>query len=197
MDTLLLASILLLLGLGLILGEILLAASGLASFMAATCILGAIAVAFAYHGPLTGSLFIGLSVVGVPLALGGAVWILPYTPLGQHILAANPTEEEVLPADGVLATVRKLVGKTGVAETVMLPGGVVVIDGKSFEAVSQGEVIEPGQTIKVVDVQTHRLVVRRANKSLEETEHRARALDDPLGKSIEELGIDPYADPLG
>lgn len=196
MDTLLLAAVLLFAGLGLILGEILLASSGIASFMAATCIIGSIIVSFAYHGPMTGALFLGLSVLGVPLALGGAVWLLPYTPLGKHILAANPTEEDVLPADGSLAEVRKLVGKVGAAATIMLPGGVVTIDGKSYEAVSQGGVIESGCAVKVVDVQTHRLVVRITHDSPEPDSRPQRSADDPLGKSLEELGIDPYDNPL-
>jgi hypothetical protein len=42
----------------------------------------------------------------------------------------------------------------------MLPSGLVLIDGKSYDAVSDGMAIEPGQAIIVVSVSTQRLVVR-------------------------------------
>jgi hypothetical protein len=42
----------------------------------------------------------------------------------------------------------------------MLPGGLVVIDGKTYDAVSEGVPIEPNQPVVVVNVSTQRLVVR-------------------------------------
>jgi hypothetical protein len=45
----------------------------------------------------------------------------------------------------------------------MLPSGLVLIDGKSYEAVTDGMAIEAGQPIIVVNVSTQRLVVRPDN----------------------------------
>ena len=42
----------------------------------------------------------------------------------------------------------------------MLPSGMVVIDGKTYDAVSEGVPIEAEQTVLVVGVSTQRLVVR-------------------------------------
>jgi hypothetical protein len=42
----------------------------------------------------------------------------------------------------------------------MLPSGLIRIDGRSYDASSEGMPIEAGQRVKVVDVQTNRLVVR-------------------------------------
>jgi hypothetical protein len=42
----------------------------------------------------------------------------------------------------------------------MLPSGSVIIDGKTYDAVSEGVAIEAGQPIMVVSVSTQRLVVR-------------------------------------
>jgi hypothetical protein len=42
----------------------------------------------------------------------------------------------------------------------MLPSGLVLIDGKTYDAVSEGMPIESGAQIIVVHVSTQRLVVR-------------------------------------
>jgi len=54
------------------------------------------------------------------------------------------------------------IGKQGVAKRLMVPSGQVLIDGRSYEATSEGPAIEAGQAVIVVKVSTRRLVVRRA-----------------------------------
>lgn len=193
-DTLTIATLLLLAGLGLILGEILIAATGLASFLAASCLLASVALAFIYDGPVWGATYLTLALLGAPVSLGLAVWLLPYTPFGRHLLAPNPSADEVLPQEGNLAIVHGLIGKLGKTETVLLPGGIVSVDGQNFDAVSMGEVIEAGQTVKVVDVQTNRLLVRVSQSELPSA-RPARSADDPLSRSLDELGLEPIGDP--
>ena len=54
----------------------------------------------------------------------------------------------------------RLVGKRGVAKSELLPSGDVVIEGRVYDAVSNGVVISAGQAVRVIDVNTQRLVVR-------------------------------------
>jgi hypothetical protein len=90
-----------------------------------------------------------------------AVKFWPETPLGRLILLRRPQgADEVLPQTEAYRTINALVGKRGVAKSMMLPSGVVAVEGKSYDAVSNGLPIEPGQKIRVIGIDTQRLVVR-------------------------------------
>lgn len=52
-----------------------------------------------------------------------------------------------------------LLGKTGVAITILRPVGIAEIDGKRVEVVSDGEFIQPGTEIKVIKVEGMRVLV--------------------------------------
>ena len=45
---------------------------------------------------------------------------------------------------------KKMIGKTGVATTILRPSGKVEIDGEIFDAVSETGYIEKGEEIKVL-----------------------------------------------
>lgn len=57
-----------------------------------------------------------------------------------------------------------LIGKKGIAETFFRPSGYIVIDGKRYDAVSEGEFIDKGSSLKVVLVEGNRIVVKKSNK---------------------------------
>lgn len=54
-----------------------------------------------------------------------------------------------------------LLGKYGTAETFFRPAGYIVIDGKRYDAVSEGEFIDKGSSLKVVLVEGNRIVVKK------------------------------------
>lgn len=55
----------------------------------------------------------------------------------------------------------ELLGKTGVVTTKLRPSGSVEIDGKPVDVVSEGEFLDKGVMVKVVEVEGSRIVVRR------------------------------------
>ncbi len=85
-----------------------------------------------------------------------------------------------------------MVGKVGTADTVMLPSGIITIEGLSVDAVSEGPPIEPGTRIRVIDVHGNRVLVRPTTPDELET----IAQSDVLSQPIESLGLDPFDDPL-
>ncbi len=87
----------------------------------------------------------------------------------------------------------KLIGKHGVAKSDLLPSGDVRIDGRIYDAVSSGMAINKGQTVRVVDVHTQRLVVR---PSRADADQQVGKRDDVLSTPIDSLGIEPFEDPL-
>lgn len=54
----------------------------------------------------------------------------------------------------------KMVGKTGIAHTVLRPSGKVMIEGKLYDAFARGEFIEKGSNIEVIGEDTTSLRVR-------------------------------------
>ena len=56
----------------------------------------------------------------------------------------------------------ELVGRQGVAHTVLRPTGVAVVDGKRLDVVAESGMIERGSKIKVVAVEENRVMVRKA-----------------------------------
>lgn len=190
MNFLLLATLLLLLGMALIVLEMFVPSGGMLGLLSTLSILAAIVLAF-FDGPGTGLAFVLTTVVAIPAILATAVRVWPDTPMGRHILLRVPTPEEVLPDSPLRRELKSLVGKYGVAKSVMLPSGVVIIDGQPIDAIGQGVAIEPGQRIKVVEVRGTRVVVRP-----DDDEPPAPDADDPLSRPISTLGLDSLENPF-
>jgi membrane-bound serine protease (ClpP class) len=57
-----------------------------------------------------------------------------------------------------------LLDKTGKAVTPMRPSGAIEIEGKRYDAVSEGSFINTGETIKVTKIEGYRIVVRKQDK---------------------------------
>jgi hypothetical protein len=70
----------------------------------------------------------------------------------------------------------------------------VEIGGRTFDALSEGVVIEAGQQVRVVELRGTRLVVRPIDDS--EMAAAGPDPDDPLSQPIDQLGFDPFEDPL-
>jgi membrane-bound ClpP family serine protease len=156
---------LVLLGLGLIflVLEFFIPSSGSLAVMCALSLLAAIGIGFA-AGPWTGLLILLTVCLVVPSSLVAAVNWWPETPIGRMILIQRPkSSDDVLPETPAYRTMKDLVGRRGLAKGLMLPSGVVVVEGKSYDAVSEGTPIEAGQPILVVSVSTQRLIVRPDN----------------------------------
>ena len=103
-----------------------------------------------------GAIFGILSVL-----LSGAVvlfgtWKLSQSKLGRKMILEAQLDEE----NSSSSSLQHLRGKTGVTQSVMRPGGAVEIDGKRMDAVAtNGQWIEAGVHIHIVDVQTNNIFV--------------------------------------
>ena len=127
----------------------------------------------------------------MPTAVALAIRHWPNTSMGRRVLLDAPTGDQVIPHDDPRHVLPQLVGRLGRAKTVMLPGGTVLIDGRTYEAVSEGMSIEADAPVRVVQVRHSRLVVRKIEGPLTPVE-----TDDPLAQPAESLGIEPLDDPL-
>lgn len=186
---------LLLLGVGFILLvlEFFVPSGGTLAIMCALSFLAAIVVGF-IDGPLTGCGILITEAVVIPIALAAAVRWWPETPIGRMILIQRPkSPDEVLPDTEAYRGLADLVGRRGVAKGLMVPSGLVRIDDKTYDAVSEGTAIEPGQPVLVVSVSTQRLVVRpdtTIRAELADATAAPSASGDPLDQPI----ADPFAE---
>lgn len=188
LDPLAWSILLMLLGCALVVLEVFIPSGGMLSVLSGAAFIGSIFIAF-QRSPMTGLAFVLTTVVAVPVALGLAFKYWPKTPFGKAFLGELPREEEVAPEDPR----RSLLGRVGVARSKMLPSGAVEVDGQMVDAVTQGQAVDPGQYVVVVEVGANRVIVRPAKEG-ERPSHTKP--EDLLSRPIEELGIDSLGDPL-
>ncbi|MCL2306296.1 MAG: hypothetical protein FWC43_13205 [Planctomycetaceae bacterium] len=132
----------------------LLAFFSLASFCAA--------VVFAFHqGMEFGLAFLGILMIGIPVLVWQLFVIWPHTPIGRRMLL-EPDDDPALLPDPEKETLQNLLGKTGVAQSRMMPSGIVLLEGIKYDALSEGEPIDPGTPVVVVQANKLNIVVRVA-----------------------------------
>jgi membrane-bound ClpP family serine protease len=184
--TLLWAIVLMLVSLGFLVLETFIPSYGVLGFFSAASAVGGIALAFS-TGPTQGAIVLGAALVVFPLALYYGFKWWPNTPVGRRVLLRVPTEEEVLPDTPQLRQLRQLVGKVGRAKTVMLPSGPVVIEGRTYDCVSEGMAIEAGQAVKVIEVRGMRVVVRAVDEGTPGQSSQPRELPPLDAVDLDEL----------
>ncbi|REK12756.1 MAG: hypothetical protein DWQ37_11035 [Planctomycetota bacterium] len=193
MDPLVWSVLLLFIGVALVCVEVFVPSGGVLGFLSIASLMAGIVLAFYHRGPEAGFIFLAITAVVVPIAIVLAFRYWPKTPMGRRLLLQVPTSTDVLPDSPRRQQLRELVGRAGVARCLMMPSGAVVVDGKTFDAISEGVSIEEGQPIKVIKVSGSRVVVRPLD---EDEEQPAVASDDVLSQPIESLGLDSLEDPL-
>jgi membrane-bound serine protease (ClpP class) len=193
MDPLVWSSLLLLLGLTLVICEVFIPSGGVLGLLSVAALVAGVSLAFYHKGIEIGLLFLTVATVLVPSALALAFRYWPQTPMGRRLLLDVRSGEEMLPDTPERRKLAQLVGKLGVAKTLMLPSGAVVIEGRTIDALSEGMSIEAGQRVRVVAVHGSRVVVRPADDNEELPPDDV----DVLSRPIESLGIESLEDPLG
>ncbi len=186
------AILLLVLGCALVVLEVFIPSGGIISVLAAVAFITSILIASwesPTTGPATGFVFAAITVFAVPTLVAVAFKYWPKTRMGKAFLGELPREDEVLPKDPR----RALIGRVGVARSKMLPSGAVEIDGQMVDAMTQGQAIEPGAYVVVVEVRGNRVVVRPAAKDQRPSHQDPK---DLLSRPIDELGIESLEDPL-
>jgi membrane-bound serine protease (ClpP class) len=180
MDPWVWAILLLVLGTGLAVMEIFFPSAGILAFLSVAAVLAAIVMGF-NQGPVAGILIMLAAMVGLPtvIVLGFKYW--PKTAMGRRVLLTAPSSEDVLPDDPEKERLKGLIGRLGKAKSKMLLSGVIIVDGRTVDAVSESLPIEVGQVVRVMQVRGHGVVVRPADDEPPE-----EPPTDPLQQTYEE-----------
>ncbi len=95
------------------------------------------------------------------------------------------------PLEPMRAEREQWIGKVGIALSDMLPSGLIEIEGRRWDAVSNGVAIDKGEVVEVCDYTAGRIQVRkRADKA--EPMKTSAALAPTPGSSLLETPIDEF-----
>ena len=147
METLYIPIGLILVGLVLLACEAFIPSAGLLGILSATAILAGIGMAFYNSESLTvGTAFLVVAVLAVTCTIAALIHWWPKTPLGKLILIDPRPADEVVPD---LTPLQQLVGQVGQTRVLMLPSGMIDIEGQSYDAITDGPSIEKGTWVEV------------------------------------------------
>ena len=163
-------------GIILFLLEVFLPSGGVLALLSASSLVGSVVVMFMFNSMLGMSLLIAYFII-IPVALywGLKVWrgstighklILGADTEGtdDHLSQVRSEEQRLVRADQIKANI----GKFGVADSTLRPVGFVLIDEERLDAIAEGEVIESGQRVEVVDAYDNQIKVRLATQAAEQ-----------------------------
>ena len=103
----------------------------------------------------------GLTVAaGCVLALVAAKH-LPDIPIANRLILTPPADRPEPESDSAEPDAG-LLGQTGIAISLLGFAGMARIDGRRVDVITEGEFIPPGVAVRVVEVDGHRVVVKRA-----------------------------------
>ena len=168
--------------------ELFVPSAGILGVLAGALIVAGIVAAF-LQNLVVGTIVLVATSLSLPVLIALAIKIWPSTPIGKRILIGAMTEEEVLPQVDLQQSLQALIGHRGIAKTKMLPSGIVWIEDRNYDAISDGFAIEPGTPVEVIAIRTKRVVVRPL--SAEELSQSA-PIDsaDLLARPIDQLGLE-------
>lgn len=181
--------ILLLIALGVIGIEMFVPSAGLLAIVSGSLLVASLIVAFLHSTAAGVGILIAIGLL-LPLMFMLFVKVWPNTPIGRRVLLKTATADDVRLTGEHYDEHLELMGKTGVTRSKMIPSGQILIDGKKYDAVSEGLPIEKGDSIKVVAIRMFKIIVRKidpdqaavAGSSLEDDDILSRPIDDVLGE---------------
>ena len=130
---------------------------GIMALIGAILVIAACVVAFNDYGAMAALVvFVGALIVSL-LLLYLELKFLPNTKYGKRLFLYRQQKASSLsPQAG-----QDIIGQCGEAITTMAPTGMVLIDGKKYEAFSQSGMLEKGTPVAVVKQDSFRLIVEK------------------------------------
>ena len=120
-----------------------------------------IGMAYHYQGTGWGTTFFIACLILAPVAAIFAFKIFPHTPVGKRLILKSELSIE----DGFQSadvTLEQLAGQEGVTITMLRPVGVARFGDRRVDVVTDGELIEKGERVLVIEVEGSRVVVEKS-----------------------------------
>jgi membrane-bound serine protease (ClpP class) len=137
-------------------------AAGIIGIIGGGCIIGSVVKAYLDYGILTGSAFLLGALILTPLLIMSYFKIFPKTIIGRKlILNANQSHESGF-TSFTQEKYMDLKGRSGIVLKDLRPTGIVEIEGRKFNALTNGEYLDSGSKIQVFKVEGNRVFVKKA-----------------------------------
>jgi len=115
------------------------------------CVLASIYLAFDRESAGLGWTLVAITIASIP------VMVVLWFKVLNRVFAMKQTQKGYSSAQVEL---KALIGEEGVAITQLRPSGIARFGNKKVDVVSEGEVIERDSRVKVIEVESNRVVVR-------------------------------------
>lgn len=133
------------------------APGGILGFMGVILMIGACASAYIDYGAMGASVtFIFCLIISIGM-LVLELKIIPKTKFGQKFFHKGSNQAKSVERQAG----DEIIGKEGETYTRLNPTGIVLIDGKQYEAFSQEGLLEKGASIRVVNQDAFRIIVEK------------------------------------
>jgi membrane-bound serine protease (ClpP class) len=178
----------------LLVGEFFIPSAGLLGTAAAAAGVASIIIGFMHNVAAGFSMLVIIAVV-TPVVMWAMVRYWPHTPIGRLILNRQPGQlHEPVESRTPSGERRKdLVGRIGTAKTDLLPSGLVLLDGRRLDAVSDGSPIDAGAAVVVTSAVAGKLRVRLAGpRDLEPEQTKVREQTEAIETSLESLDLESF-----
>ena len=137
-------------GMGLVVAEVFIPGA-IMGLIGMVFVLASIYLAFQQEAVTLGWTLIGITVASIPALI--VLWVKVL----NRVLAITGTQKDYTSA---MVDLKELVGQEGVAITQLRPSGMARFGDRKVDVVSEGEVVERNSRIKIIEVESNRVVVR-------------------------------------
>ncbi|PIE22737.1 MAG: hypothetical protein CSA62_11140 [Planctomycetota bacterium] len=156
-----------------LIAEVFIPSFGILSILSAVALISVVVMSFA-HGTGVGLAFLlGLGTT-VPIVVWLSLRLLPKTYFGKKLILGGPSfkpSESLARESGI----EDMPGRQGVCVTDLRPAGTIEVEGRRWDAITRGELLEPGTPVEVLKVEMSQLVVRAVRESASEDFQEASA----------------------
>jgi membrane-bound serine protease (ClpP class) len=149
--------------------ELFVPAAGVIGALGIICMIVGTILAYSRLGRVVGSIFLAGTLIGTPGMIVIGLKVFPNTFVGKKLILRETQQRDTGYTSYTGEKYDGLPGKQGTALTTLRPSGMTIIEGKKYSVVTAGEMIEKGETIKVVKVEGSRIVVKRVPKEKQDT----------------------------
>ena len=163
-----LALVLLAVGLLAIFLELIVPAAGVIGIAGFGCLVAAVVLGYVDGGTVPGTIMLLLVVIITPAAILIALKVFPKTFVGKRFILRGVLGKETDENSASGREYPNLLGKEGIAHTVIRPSGTMQADGKKYNVVTNGEYIKKNAAVKITAVEGNRIVVKQVISKKEE-----------------------------
>ncbi len=133
--------------------------AGVIGFIGAGCVITGIVLTYTNFGLMAGTIFLIICAILGPLIIFLYFKIFPKSFIGRKLILSKKQESREGFVSGEASKYGDLIGCEGVVDTKLRPIGKILISNTLYNATTQGEFIDKGTHIKVLNVVGNRIIV--------------------------------------